>query len=230
MAGGAFVLGSTGMCGLQMLKAVEKSASFDKVVTIGRRPPSLESPKLKAIVEKDSEKWGEIVEKEAKGFKVLMSGLSTTRGAAGSDEGFYNIDYTLNYAAAKAAKNAGVETYVLISGSFADANSRFLYIKTKGKLEDDVRALKFKRTIIFRPGLILGDREKKKSAGEEFIVSILKYTYGNFLSNITNPIYAKHIGEIATTLALEPIPEDQTEPTVRIIGARELSALGKALP
>lgn len=63
---------------------------------------------------------------------------------------------------AKAAKDAGVETYVLISSGGASSTSMMAYPKMKGELEDAVKALEFKHTVILRPGLIVGDRNESR--------------------------------------------------------------------
>jgi uncharacterized protein YbjT (DUF2867 family) len=42
------------------------------------------------------------------------------------------------------------------------------YLKMKGELEDAVKALDFEHTVILRPGLILGSREKSRPA--EFVL------------------------------------------------------------
>lgn len=85
----------------------------------------------------------------------------------------YLIDYTLNYDIAKAAKEAGVETYAIISSTGATNGSIFPYVHMKGKLEDDVKALGFKRTIIVRPGMLVGEREVSRPFNGESILQCI---------------------------------------------------------
>lgn len=60
-----------------------------------------------------------------------------------------------------------MSTYVLISSANASADSKWnAYVQMKGQLEEEVKKLGFEKTVIVRPGLILGDREKKR-LGEE---------------------------------------------------------------
>jgi uncharacterized protein YbjT (DUF2867 family) len=70
----------------------------------------------------------------------------------------------LNYDLAKAAKDAGVETYVLISSASASSTGATAYLRFKGELEDKVRALGFRHTVILRPGMIMGDRTEHRPA------------------------------------------------------------------
>lgn len=72
------------------------------------------------------------------------------------------IDYDLNLALARAAKESGVKVYVLISAQAASAMSSLALPKMKGELEDSVMALGFEHTVILRPGLILGAREESR--------------------------------------------------------------------
>ena len=63
---------------------------------------------------------------------------------------------------AKAAKDAGINTYVLISVSGASAGSMLPYPRMKGELDDAVSHLGFKNTIIIRPGLLVGNRDQNR--------------------------------------------------------------------
>lgn len=91
----------------------------------------------------------------------MFSGLATTRADAGGFDNQRKIDYDLNLELAKAAKEAGVETYVLISAAGADSTSFFAYVKMKGELENGIKALNFKHTVFVKPGFIAGDRTNR---------------------------------------------------------------------
>jgi uncharacterized protein YbjT (DUF2867 family) len=68
----------------------------------------------------------------------------------------------LNVELARAAKEAGSKVYVLISAATADKNSRFGYVKMKGEIEEDIKALGFDHTVIVQPGIISGQREESR--------------------------------------------------------------------
>ena len=51
--------------------------------------------------------------------------------------------------------------YVLISSASASKNSMFSHMSTKGKIEEDIKALGFDHTIIVQPGLTAGRRQEK---------------------------------------------------------------------
>ena len=98
--------------------------SFTSVSVYTRRKLATESPKLTLLESTDSESWPALFPKNA---SISFSGLGTTRGQAGSVEKQRKIDLDLNLALAKAAKEAGVQTYVLISSGGANASSRMAY-------------------------------------------------------------------------------------------------------
>lgn len=220
-----FILGSTGLVGLQILKYAEQSALIDKIVTVSRRVPSITSPKIRAIEETDTDKWPEVIENETD-TKVFFSGFGTTRSAAGGAENFKKIDYGVNYAAAKAAKKAGVETFVLISSVGANPNSLFFYLKVKGQLENDIIDLGFPRTIILRPGVLLGDRDKPKNFLNNASAGVAKFFHQSKLAGLlSHPVYGSEVAQVAVQLAVEP-PSKTNE--VKIVESGEICALAKA--
>lgn len=216
----AFVLGSTGLVGNHILTALNAAPLFDSITTVGRRAPKVVSSKINSIAEKDSTKWPEIITKESKGVNVFFSAFGTTKNDAGSAEKFVEIDYGINYDAAKAAKAAGVKTYVLVSSAGANASSRFLYLKTKGRLEDDIVALGFPETIILRPGLLLGERENSRLL-EGYFTKVASYIRGTPLAFLGYPVAGEDLGKLAVKFVNET--EKTEKPVVRIISALEIA-------
>ena len=92
----------------------------------------------------------------------MFSALATTRAAAGGFDNQYKLEHDLNVELAKAAKDAGTKTYVLISSGGANPKSMVSYSKMKGEIEEHVKEIGFEHTIVLRPGLILGNREESR--------------------------------------------------------------------
>ena len=97
--------------------------------------------------------------------------MGTTLKAAGSKEAQWAIDYEANLEFAKAARENGVNTLVLISASGANSASRLFYQRMKGELEQAIIALNFPRLIIFRPPLLI--RPNSDRLGEKIAERIL---------------------------------------------------------
>ncbi|KZF21097.1 protein fmp52, mitochondrial precursor [Xylona heveae TC161] len=160
----AATVGSTGLTGSLVLETLLSHPAFSSVSTISRKAPSTSasSSKLHPVVPSSTDDWPSALESIQPTPDIFFSTLGTTRGSAGSVAGQRKIDYDLNLAMAKAAKDAGIKTYVLMSSASASATSRFEYMRMKGELEDAVTALGFEHTVILRPGLIVGKRNESR--------------------------------------------------------------------
>lgn len=222
----AFVIGSTGLVGSQILKAAVKSTEFDSVFTVRRRVVE-DDDKVKSIVEKDATKWPDIIKENSNGVKVFFSGFGTTRADAGGIENFKKIDYGTNYACAKAAKEAGINTFVLVSSLGANLSSIFPYMKIKGQLEDDIIALKFPRTIIIRPGALVGKREKPKGFFNDLTASLGSAVKGTAFKFLLYPISGEEVGKVAVHLASESNASDSE--VVKIVSGNELDEIVKTI-
>ncbi|CAN9124723.1 unnamed protein product [Alternaria sp. RS040] len=161
----AVLAGSTGLVGANILSQLLAHPAFSTVHAYARRdlPNPAGSTKLQPIIATDSSQWPSQFPSSQKP-RVFFSGLGTTRAQVGSVEAQRKIDHDLNLDLAKSAKEAGVETYVLISSNGASRTSYFAYPKMKGELEEAVKGLGFKHTVIVRPGLIVGDRSESRPA------------------------------------------------------------------
>lgn len=60
------------------------------------------------------------------------------------------------------AKELDVKHYGLLSSTGADATSIFLYMKTKGRVEQALKDLKLSQLSIYRPGLLLNRRNDSR--------------------------------------------------------------------
>jgi uncharacterized protein YbjT (DUF2867 family) len=85
--------------------------------------------------------------------------LGTTIKVAGSQAAFRAVDYEANLAVARAALAAGARRAGLVSAMGASARSGMFYNRTKGELEDALRALAFEGLVIVRPSFLAGNRE-----------------------------------------------------------------------
>lgn len=160
----AAVFGCTGAVGSQILATLLTTDAFSSVKTVSRRLPNAQSPKLEAREEVDSSKWGGMISALSPKPSVVFNAVGTTKAAAGGVQNQWKIDHDLCIENAKAAKEAGVKTYVFISsaGTRGYVAGFVPYSKMKVGVEDAVKELDFEHAIILRPGMILG-REKAKA-------------------------------------------------------------------
>ncbi|CUS23012.1 LAQU0S08e00188g1_1 [Lachancea quebecensis] len=201
MSSQALIIGATGLCGSAFVKYAAKDPSLKEVLTISRRGLNDNyGGNIRSLVLEDSTAWPAAIPEN---FDVLFSGLATTRGEAGK-ENFHKVDYDMNLQLAKSAKEKGYSTYVLVSSTGANANSMFYYMKTKGELERDILALGFERTIILRPGPLLGERKKSKGFLNDLSSKIGSVVYRTrFQSFFGSPVYGEEVGKVGVRLALD---------------------------
>jgi uncharacterized protein YbjT (DUF2867 family) len=160
----------------------------------------------------------------------MFSGLATTRAAAGGFNNQRLIDYDLNLELAKTAKEAGVETYVLISSSGASSKSMFAYIKMKGELEDAIRELGFTHTVFVRPGFIAGERTNREAGVAEVALRWMAKSLGN-VTPVLKDTWAQD-GELIAKAAVQAgvqCMEGKREKGVWVVGQPEIVKLGGSL-
>ena len=87
-----------------------------------------------------------------------------------------DLDYCLGFA--KKARESGATTISLVTSIGANADSKNFYLKTKGKLENEIKTMGFDSVNIFQPGLLLGNRDEIRPL--EFLGQ-----YGSYLLNMT---------------------------------------------
>lgn len=160
----AAVFGCTGAAGSEILATLLAIDAFSSVKTISRRLPNAQSPKLQALQEGDISKWGGMISSLSPTPSVVFNAVGTTSATAGGIQNQWKIDHDLCVENAKAAKEAGVKTYVFISstGTRGFLSGYLPYSKMKVGVEDAIKELDFEHAIILRPGMILG-REKPKA-------------------------------------------------------------------
>ncbi|XP_053490515.1 oxidoreductase HTATIP2 [Ictalurus furcatus] len=159
-----FILGASGETGKALLKEIVQRNIFTKVTLIGRRQLSFEDKAYENVVQEvvDFEKL-DVYAQAFQGHDVGYCCLGTTKAKAGT-EGFIRVDHDYVLKSAELAKAGGCTHFHLESSKGADKTSSFLYLNTKGKVEADVEELGFERYSIYRPAVLLVNREESRPA------------------------------------------------------------------
>ena len=195
----ANIIGATGMVGKYLLQLLLEDERFSKVRIFVRKDTGIKHPKLEQqIVDfNNEESW----KKHLKG-DILFSALGTTLKQAGSKEKQYDIDVVLNRNFAKAAKENGIESYVLVSSIGASSESKVFYLHIKGKLDDAVSGMGFKNLAIIRPASLTGERTPRRVA-EEISVPILRFIT-RFVAKKYRPIHGKTVAKAMINSLVNP--------------------------
>ena len=166
----AVVIGASGLIGKTLVRKLLEDSRYNSVKVFVRGSINISNTKLvEHIVDFDRiTDWKNKITGDE-----LYSSMGTTIKKAGSKEAQYKIDVTYQYEFAKAAAENGVTSYFLVSSSGASAESKLFYMKIKGELEEKVKLLPFNKIRIFRPSLLLGERDEKRF-GEKATERLLK--------------------------------------------------------
>ncbi|KAG8445637.1 hypothetical protein GDO86_010424 [Hymenochirus boettgeri] len=157
-----FILGASGETGKELLKEVIKSQLFHKITLIGRRKITFEDEAYKDLVQEvvDFEKLDDF-SAAFQGHDVGFCCLGTTKAKAG-EAGFIRVDHDYVLKSAQLAKAGGCRHFNLESSKGADKSSSYLYLRVKGQVEAEVQELDFERYSVFRPAVLLCDRQESR--------------------------------------------------------------------
>ncbi|EPS41530.1 hypothetical protein H072_4546 [Dactylellina haptotyla CBS 200.50] len=228
------LLGATGLVGSNILKYLVHSPTPSTIITLTRRDLD-DTTKSEAVaakhtlttkIEKDTAQWATIFGEACKTTTpapIAVTAMGTTRAAAGGFEQQYALEHDVNLAVAKAAKEAGVKTFVLISSASASQASSIAYSKMKGEIEDHIEEVGFDKYIVVRPGLLLGPRNETRT-GEGIFQAIakgLKHVSGGALSDF----WAQGSDVVARAAVRAALDDSITGK--KILDQKEIVALGK---
>lgn len=213
----ALLFGATGFIGSHLLQDLLNSPDYSRVIAVVRKPLALNHPKLTVLI-------GDLaslpaLKPQLVGDEIFIA-LGTTRKHTPDEAEYYKIDHDYPLRAAEIAKANGARSVFLVTAVGANAGSGVFYVRTKGEVERDIRALNFDHTHIFRPSMILGERDEDRPR-ERLIIAIW---------SVLNPLLAgpadRYRGltgnEIAHAIA--NATRHQTE-KVRIYHWKEMTAL-----
>jgi len=149
------LVGATGLVGTRVMEASRELPWLHVVALTRREAPMPRGVHMEMIVAETSG-WATAI--AALEPDAVICSLGTTIAKAGSEESFRAVDHDLVLMVAKAAKEASVSNFVLVSSVGADAHAKAFYLRVKGEVEAAVTKLRLRRLDIFRPGLLRGPR------------------------------------------------------------------------
>ncbi|MBN8576673.1 MAG: NAD-dependent epimerase/dehydratase family protein [Cyclobacteriaceae bacterium] len=157
----ALIAGTTGLIGKELLDLLLADAHYDRVLALSRKPLN-PHPKLETIIV-NLDEWEKLQNLKA---DDVFCCLGTTMKQAKTKAAFRKVDFEYPLQLATALKQNGATTFLLVSALGANKSSGIFYNKVKGEVEDAIGSLAFNATHIFRPSLLLGDRNEQRS-GED---------------------------------------------------------------
>ena len=149
------ITGATGMVGEGVLHECLLHPQVEKVLIINRKPSGFQHQKLQEIVHEDFFDFtplrGKLSGYDACFFCLGVSSIGM------KEETFYHFTYelTMHVAGKLLTENPGM-TFCYISGAGTDSTEKgkMMWARVKGKTENDLQKMGFRKVYNFRPGVL----------------------------------------------------------------------------
>lgn len=156
----ALIAGATGLIGGQLLDLLLSSNRYSSVIALTRRDLPAHAKLNQVKIQENN--FGEL--DPTLRIDDVFCCLGTTMAKARTKEKFYQVDFTYPLLLAKKGLRHSAKNYLLISSLGANKKAPIYYNRVKGKIEEAIITSGFDTVHIFRPSLLLGPRQEKRSA------------------------------------------------------------------
>ena len=170
----AIITGATGMVGEGVLMEALAHPDVEKVLVINRKPCGVAHPKLTEILHTNFHDLSPVADQLA-GYNACFFCLGVSSVGMKKDV-YYSLTYTLTMHMAEIlSKQNSDMTFCYVSGAGTDSSEkgRLSWARVKGKTENDLMKLPFKKVYAFRPGFMLPEKGAKNAHGYYAVFRIL---------------------------------------------------------
>jgi uncharacterized protein YbjT (DUF2867 family) len=185
----AIITGSTGMVGGGVLQECLIHPDVEKVLVINRRPCGISDPKLTEILHPDFFDLTPIAG-QLKGYNACFFCLGVSSVGMKEDK-YHSFTYTLTMHIAEilARQNPDM-TFCYVSGAGTDSSEKgsLSWARVKGKTENDLMKLPFKKVFACRPGFMLPAKNAINIPGY--------YSVFRFLYPLLRPMLPKYVSTL----------------------------------
>jgi uncharacterized protein YbjT (DUF2867 family) len=202
----ATIIGATGLIGGHLLALLQQDNYYHTIRLLVRRPIENKHPrtevKLIDFTDEESFKLG------INGSDAVFVTVGTTQQKVrGDKEAYRKVDYDIPVKAARFCQETGCPQLLLISSVGANPKASNFYLQLKGEVEETVKALNLPSVSIFRPSLLLGNREEKR-AGEKVAQVVMPFLALGMFGALSKykPIHAADVAQAMMLTAKKEIP------------------------
>jgi uncharacterized protein YbjT (DUF2867 family) len=210
------IAGGSGLVGQHLLNFLLSDPKVTSITAIARTNLKYSHSKLQTLIS-SFDILDSILLPQS---NIAFCCLGTTIKIAGSQEAFFRVDhdYILNFA--RSSQKAGVGTFIVVSAMGADPSSSIFYNKVKGQTELDLIKLNFKKLVIIRPSLLLGERLENRPA--EKIAQRLSQVFGKMMIGPLKNIRPIEAVNVALKMKLVGLDENPLNIGIHLIQNSEL--------
>jgi uncharacterized protein YbjT (DUF2867 family) len=147
------ITGTTGMVGEGVLHECLKHPLVERILVINRKPCGYSDPKLTEIIHTNFYDLSTI-EKQLSGYNACFFCLGVSSVGMKEPE-YFEKTYTLTMHVAQTLVGQNPDmifSYISGSGTDSTEKGRSMWARVKGKTENDLMKLPFKKVYAFRPG------------------------------------------------------------------------------
>lgn len=213
----AIITGVTGMVGEGVMLECLMSDEVEKVLVINRKPCGVVHPKLTEIIHPNFFDLSPIQDKLSN-YNACYFCLGVSSVGLTEDE-YYKPTYTLTMHVAETLVKLNPEmTFCYVSGSGTDSTEkgRMMWARVKGKTENDLMKLPFKKVYCFRPGYMNPTKGMKNTlkyyGAVAWLYPVLRFLFPNFVTtlkelgvamiNVVSKGYSKQLIEVKDIVEL----------------------------
>ena len=176
----SLIVGATGLTGKALLHNLLEADEYDKVMVLVRKPISISNEKLiQRVVDFDKL----YVYKEQFIADDVFCCLGTTIKKAKTKEAFKKVDLQYPLEIARLTKENGARQFLVISAMGANPKSSVFYSQAKGLMESELQKIGFDTLHIFRPSMLLGNRDEFR-LGEKVGIVLFKLLSWLFVGSL----------------------------------------------
>lgn len=185
----AILTGATGMVGEGVLHECLQHPDVEEVLVLTRKPSGYSHPKLKELIHVDFYNITSIQE-QLKGYNACLFCLGVS-SVGMKEEDYFQKTYvlTMHIATILAQQNPDM-TFCYISGAYTDSTEqgKSMWARVKGKTENDLMKLPFKKVYNFRPGILSPTKGLKNTLSFykwlSWLLPIIRFTMPNTISSL----------------------------------------------
>lgn len=148
------MIGASGAVGSEVVKTLLSAPALQRLTLLGRRTLDLQAStavQQQLVDVLQAESYASLLA----GHQIAICTLGVGQPSKVSKADFLKIDKQAVLDFAKACKNAGVKHFQLLASVGIHAQSSSFYLRSKGELVEEIKALGFERFSIFEPSMIL---------------------------------------------------------------------------
>lgn len=139
------------------------------------------------------------------GSDAVFCAVGTTQKKVKGDKAAYRrVDYDIPVQAAQFCAETGCPRFLLVSSVGANSQSKTFYTKLKGEVEDTIRTMKIRSVFIFRPSMLLGERQESRPT--ETIAQVVMRPLSFLIPSHYRPIAARDVARAMVAASKQDIP------------------------